>query len=79
MSTFKRVTAAGVSEFKPVTGWRWWLHFGANETRLMHPRRPLPALAVDFQRAMVAIGEAVRRCGQSLAEFGEAWAKAVGR
>lgn len=78
-STFRPVTAAGVSSFKPVTGWRWWLHLGHNETRLMHPRKPLPAFAVEWNNAMQAIGEAARRCGQSLAAFTEAWAKAVGQ
>lgn len=47
------------SEFTPRTGWRWWLHFGANENRLMYP--PLPSVHI------VGIFPELSRCIEALA------------
>ena len=50
-------------DFRPRTGWRWWLHFGANETRLMYPKVKLelngvfPLLYKTLENLMVELGQ----------------------
>lgn len=52
------------------TGWRWWLHWGPNESRLMFPPRPLPwdALTAAINDLLVRLGAALMPTFENMAQ-----------
>lgn len=53
------------------TGWRWVLHWGPNETRLMFPPRPVPswdALTAAINDLSVRLGAALVPAFENMAQ-----------